>query len=69
MIVFDFSVNAAYSIRLRACDDKGINKIAPTTREEVDLEESESRYFLLISYFVCVFLHVYIFLFVLCDSI
>jgi hypothetical protein len=67
MIVFDFSVNAAYSIRLRACDDKGINKTAPTTREEVDLEES--RCFLLISSFVCVFLHVYLFSFVLCDSI
>jgi hypothetical protein len=37
MLVFEFSVNLAYPIRLTACDDKGNNKIAPTTRDEVDL--------------------------------
>jgi hypothetical protein len=53
MIVFEFSVNAAYPIKLTACDDMGRNKTPPTTREEVDLEESESSCFLLISSFVC----------------
>jgi hypothetical protein len=30
MLVFEFSVNPAYNIRLIACDDKGSNKIAQT---------------------------------------
>jgi hypothetical protein len=47
-------VNPAYLIRLTTtCDDNGSNKIAPTTRDEVDLEKSESHYFLLISCFLC----------------
>jgi hypothetical protein len=53
MLVFELSVNLAYNIRLTACDDNGSNKTAPTIRDEVDLEESESRCFLLFSSFVC----------------
>jgi hypothetical protein len=46
MLVFEFSVNPAYLIRLTTtCDDNGSNKIAPTTRDEVDLEKSESHCF------------------------
>jgi hypothetical protein len=46
MLVFEFSVNPAYNIRLTACDDNGSNKKALTTRDGVDLEESESCCFL-----------------------
>jgi hypothetical protein len=53
MLVFEFSVNPAYLIRLTACDDKDNNKAAPITRDELDLEESKSHCFLLISFFVC----------------
>jgi hypothetical protein len=44
MILFDKrqTVNAGFSVRMTPADNLGIIKALPSTREEVDLEESES---------------------------
>jgi hypothetical protein len=44
MVLFDMrlTVNAGFSVRMTPADNLGIIKAPPSTREEVDLEESES---------------------------
>jgi hypothetical protein len=44
MVLFDMrlTVNARFSVRMTPADNLGIIKAPPSTREEVDLEESES---------------------------
>jgi hypothetical protein len=53
LVVFDMrlTVNAGFSVRMTPCDNLGIIKAPPSTREEVDLEESESLQFMSLFFF------------------